>query len=213
MLQMFLLYTSLLLFQLLVEIYCQVSPYTSARFLHTATLIDNKLYILGGYNGTNLTNGFLTNDFFYLDVSIQFNTQSLSWKDLSSINIVPEHYLATSVKGGANNNTLFLYGGLSNTTMALVYTFDPRTNLWSIPNITGNIPDRKFDLTGIIDYNGRMYLWGGIDMVTGNYTNGMLILDTINLSLSNGNINGAPIPSGGYSATLLPDNRIIYMGK
>ncbi len=78
---------------------------------HTTTFINGKLYILGGGN----------EEFFYLDASVSFNTQELLWNDLSSINIVPLHNGAASVKSGANNNTLFLYGGYSIKTMALVY--------------------------------------------------------------------------------------------
>jgi hypothetical protein len=33
-----------------------------------------------------------------LDVSVSFNTQELSWQDLSNINMVPLHSSATSVK-------------------------------------------------------------------------------------------------------------------
>src|SRR5688572_10413898 len=104
MLQKTLTYTILwLVFQLFVEINCQMTPLKRSH--HTATFIDNKLYILGG---NPVAAG---KDFFYLDVSVAFNTQKLSWKDLSSINTVPSHYGAASVKGGANNRTLFLFGG------------------------------------------------------------------------------------------------------
>ncbi|RIA80998.1 hypothetical protein C1645_837718 [Glomus cerebriforme] len=45
--------------------------------------------------------------------------------NLSSIDILPPHECATSVIGGANNDTLFLYGGFTyDQTMALVYTYD-----------------------------------------------------------------------------------------
>src|SRR6266498_855653 len=108
MLQKNLVYITLWLL-LLVEINCQMTPFKpKMRILHTATLIDNKLYILGGSSKTV----DVGKDFFYLDVSVPFNAQNLSWNDLSSINIVP-HLDAASVKGGANNNTLFLYGGFS----------------------------------------------------------------------------------------------------
>ena len=56
--------------------------------------------------------------------------------DLTNINLVPPHRRAGSAKGGANNNTLILYGGHPvNREMALVYTFDTQSNSWSIPNI------------------------------------------------------------------------------
>ena len=89
MLQKFLVHTTLwILFQLLIEINCQMTPFKpGVRNGHTATLLDNKLYILGGRDDAMIP--ISTNDFFYLDVSVQFNTQSLSWNNLSTI--VPAH--------------------------------------------------------------------------------------------------------------------------
>ena len=179
------------------------------RDLHTATLIGNKLYILGGYNATK--------EFIYLDFSVKFNTKNLLWHNLTSINSVPPHHNAASVKGGANNNTLFLYGGFSNdasdASMALVYTFDPQSNTWSTPTIASSINiNRKEALLGIIDYNGKMYLWGG-NSNNGNDLNYMFILDTIYLSWRNASLVGAPNARYDYGATLLPNQSIIYMGK
>ncbi|RGB39872.1 hypothetical protein C1646_754004 [Rhizophagus diaphanus] len=172
---------------------------------HTATFIDNKLYILG-YEDSDGKN------FFYIDFSVSFNTQNLIVKDLSNINIVPENTLATSVKGGANNNTLFLYGGFnfSLTSVPLVYTFDAQTNLWNIPKIIGDHTSslRKYHLTGIVDNKGKMYLWGGYGL-TFTYNSDMLILDTVNLVWDTGSF--APIKCFRYTAILLPDNKIIYM--
>jgi hypothetical protein len=155
-------------------------------------------------------------EFFYLDVSVPFNTQELSWQDLSNINMPPPHLTATSVKGGANNNTLFLYGGSTDDqNMALVYTFDSQSIVWNIPNI-GNIAEidtiRKWALRGIINYNGRFYLWSGFAVNKGN-PNEMLILDTLNLNWERGSLVNAPNPRSNYGATLLPNNKIIYLGK
>jgi hypothetical protein len=136
------------LVQVLVKVNCQMAPFKpSVYFGHTATLIDNKLYILGGRD----LNRNQVKEFFYLDVSVPFNTQELSWKDLSNVNMVSLHNFAASVKGGANNDTLFLYGGLTDQTMALVYTFDLHSIVWSIPKITGINTVRKYGLTGIIN--------------------------------------------------------------
>src|SRR4051812_39933660 len=100
-----------ILIQVLVEVNCQMIPFKPSEFSrHTATYIDNKLYILGGLN-TIPENPL--KQFFYLDVSMPFDTQKLSWQDLTNINVVPEHYSATSAKGGANNDTLFLFGGVT----------------------------------------------------------------------------------------------------
>jgi N-acetylneuraminic acid mutarotase len=184
----------------------------STDSFHSATLIDNKLYILGGLD----LNSKMLNEFFYLDVSVPFNTQELSWQDLSNINMVPIHHSAASVKGGPNNDTLFLCGGgttaQTRQTMASVYTFDSQSIVWSIPKIAEVNTIRKWGLTGVIDYNGKVYLWGG-KIANEVFSNDMLILDTINPSWNKGSIVNAPIPRAYYGATLLPNNRIIYIGK
>src|SRR5581483_12103550 len=95
---------SWILFQLFVGVNCQIIP--KQRQWHTATLVDNKLYILGGYNAVDTS---VDVDFFYLDVSAPFNTKGLQWNDLTNINIVPGHHGAASVAGGANNRTIFIY--------------------------------------------------------------------------------------------------------
>uniref|UniRef100_U9U583 Galactose oxidase n=1 Tax=Rhizophagus irregularis (strain DAOM 181602 / DAOM 197198 / MUCL 43194) TaxID=747089 RepID=U9U583_RHIID len=170
-----------ILLQVLVEVNCQMTPFKpSVVWCHTATLIDNKLYILGGLD-LNLTN----------------------------INLVPAHFDATSVKGGTNNDTLFLYGGATLVqTMALVYTFDSQNIAWSIPKIAG-INTRKSRLSGIINRDGKIYLYSG--RTANDIANEMLILDTINLDLRKGSLINAPTRRSHYGATLLPDNRIIYI--
>ena len=199
------------LFQFLTEISCQKTPFKpKLRTSQTTTLVDNKLYVLGGQDPLS---GDLIGQFFYLDVSIPFDTKALSWKDLSSINTVPPHAGAASVKGGADNNTLFLYGGMSNNVMALVNSFDSRNEKWSVPKIPEVDIIRKQNLIGVIDDNGKMYLWSGKTVDEEVDTNDLLILDTINLSWSKGSMVGAPIPRIDYGAVLLSDKSIIYMGK
>jgi hypothetical protein len=200
------------LLQVIVKVNCQMTPFKpSVYYGHTATLIDNKLYILGGRD----LNRNQVKEFFYLDVSVPFNTQELFWKDLSNINMIPPHSGAASVKGGENNDTLFLYGGHSaDQTMALVYTFNSHSIVWSIPKIAGINPTRKARLTGIINNDGKMYLWSGDSK--GNediFVDDMLILDTKNLGWSKGSLVNAPIPRRNYGAALFSKNKIIYIGK
>ncbi|CAB4442654.1 unnamed protein product [Rhizophagus irregularis] len=175
---------------------------------HTATYINDKLYILGG------THLYTDGNFFYHDFSVKFNTKNLAWQDLSNIKSVPPiHYGAASARGGETNNTLFLYGGIEyDPKMALVYTFDSQNEIWSVPEI--KVPDisvnvtRKNFLTGIVDYNGKMYLWGGRLVENNN----LFILDTIKLRWKNGSLINAPISRFSYGATLLSNQNIIYMG-
>ncbi|PKY58208.1 hypothetical protein RhiirA4_511849 [Rhizophagus irregularis] len=134
-----------------------MTPYNSKRRGHTATFIDNKLYILGGSE-----NGDAGKAFFYIDFSVPFNTQNLIVKDLSNINTVPEHTFATSVKGGANNNTLFLYGGFGPTSMDLVYIYDTIADNWKIRTTSGTIPSGRTGFTAVLGLDGqRVIIYGG----------------------------------------------------
>ena len=116
----------------------------------------------------------------------------------------------TSIKGGENNNTLFLFGGLpwnQNETMNLLYTFDT----WSMPQTAGGLVNEKYGATGIVDYNGKMYIFDGHTVK--NEPIDMLILDTMNLNWGKGSLVNAPTPRSFYGATLLPNQHIIYLGK
>ncbi|CAB4414099.1 unnamed protein product [Rhizophagus irregularis] len=184
-------------------------PIVSSR--NTATLIDNKLYILGGYDDSGTIP--VGKEFFYLDLSVPFNTQNLLWHDLSNINIIQSIVAATSVNGGINNNTLIMYGGRNLTkieNLALVYMFDTQSNSWS-KIVEDSYVSRKRSLSAVVDYDRKMYLFGGW-LINNEYTNDMFILDTINLSWRIGSSLNAPVPMINYGATLLPNKNIIYIG-
>jgi hypothetical protein len=175
------------------------------RAKHTATLLNNKLYILGGSSIANDTG----KDFFYIDFSNPFNTQNLLLKDLSNINIVPPHFNAGSARGGVYNDTLFIYGGVNITAFAKmesVYTFNPQSNSWSIPIV----PDDNFVIydapMGIIDLIGKIYIWDGMGDI-------ILVFHTKSSYWERKSSIGAPNFGLESAATLLPDNKIIYIGK
>ncbi|GBB95191.1 hypothetical protein RclHR1_24940002 [Rhizophagus clarus] len=190
--------TLLFIFQLLIEINCQYVQ--KQREGHTATFIDNKLYILGGLSPNNVGK-----DFFYFDFSVPFNTQNLLLRDLSNINTVPSHFGAGSARGGVNNDTLFLCGEVGNTaTATIVYKFNVQSNSWNTPITTGIKPTLYDASIGTIDHNGKMYFWEGIGSI-------IAILDTKNLIWEERSSIGAPNIGLKSAATLLPDNKIIYM--
>src|SRR5438045_3634319 len=186
-----------ILLQFFVEVKSQKTIFNpDLRQRHTATFINNKLYILGGAIPPSFTKS-PKETFLYLDFSVPFNTNELKWFDLSNINIVPPHTLAASIKGGANNNTLFLFGGesLDGNMMALVYTFDTQSNSWRIPaEAIGLLQTGKHGVTLAIDYNGLIYMFGGATSIVsgGIYKNDMLILDSINLSWKKASSFNAP---------------------
>ncbi|RGB39869.1 hypothetical protein C1646_801766 [Rhizophagus diaphanus] len=187
------------------------------RLGHNAEVLDdNKLYMFGGYYMTSNLKYLVGKEFFYIDFSTPFNTKELTWEDLSEYYTLPLHAFSAAVKSNGNNNTLFVYGGIiESTAETLVYKYDTLSNTWSTPTITGINNIRKGGLTGIIDNSGKMYLWSGMKIINEkdtNYVNDMLILDTINLSWGQGSSLGAPTARGNYGAVLLPNNNIIYMG-
>ncbi|PKY24356.1 galactose oxidase, partial [Rhizophagus irregularis] len=185
------------------------------RHLHAATVIDNKLYILSGMDDTigGIVGG---TQFFYLNVSALFNTQMpLNWRDLTSKNIVPPQIGVTAVKGGADNNTLILYGGRNLTNIeskALVYAYDTQGNSWNIPTISGENHIKRRSLTAVVDYQGKVYLFGGKLLGFDSFVNDMITLDTINFRWGKGSSTNAPSSRVNYGATLLPNQNIIYIG-
>ncbi|RIA89141.1 hypothetical protein C1645_213461 [Glomus cerebriforme] len=198
------------LFQLFAEVNSQLALIKpKKRYRHTTTLVGKRLYVLGGI-GDDPNTG---KQFFYLDVSIPFNAKELLWQDSTSTNIVPSHDDAASVTGGANNNTLILYSGSLDATKPLIYTLDAQNNLWSNPKLNVINIERKVQLTGVADYNGKMYLFGGmLSNVDNVMLNDMLIFDTVNLNWGKGSVVNAPTQRRNYGATLLPNGKIIYIG-
>src|SRR5436190_1274542 len=95
-----------ILFQFFVEVKSQNTIFfPDLRRRHTATSINDKLYIIGGVIPPGITKS-PKETFLYLDFSVPFNTNELKWNDLSDTfnNIIPPHRSAASIKGGADNN-------------------------------------------------------------------------------------------------------------
>ena len=215
----YIIYTAFcILLLLLVEVKPQQTiSRPDLREAHTATLINDKLYILGGVIPPYLNKAPPKETFLYLDCSVPFNTNELKWMDLTNSGVIPPHYFSAAVKGGASNNTLFLYGGesIGGEPMSLVYTFNTLSNTWSVPIIAGTSPSGKAGITPIVDYSGLTYLYSGAINVIYNgstNTNDMFILDTINLNWKRASSINAPSSRISYGAVLLPDKNILYMG-
>src|SRR5437016_5795629 len=147
--------TFCILLQLLVEVKSQTTIFKpDLREAHTATLINNKLYILGGAIPPFENKAPPKQTFLYLDCSTSFITNELEWIDLSNTNnVVPPHYFAEADKGGSSNDTLFLYGGesLGGEPMSLVNTFNTLNNTWSVPILAGAPSGNVVDIKPIVD--------------------------------------------------------------
>ncbi|CAI2191165.1 9876_t:CDS:2, partial [Funneliformis geosporum] len=175
----------------------RVETLNLGRFGHSTVLVDNKLYFFGGSLGP------CTNDVFYLDLSQQFNAENPPWTDLTS-----NSGIGFKIMRNQNNEDSFI---------SLVYEFNLKSGQWIIPVIKGNVPARRREFQAVADDLGSIYVFGGgADKSIGsNITqifNDMAILNTVNLTWSYGPIVNAPTPRVDYTATLLSDGVIVYIG-
>ncbi|RIB14363.1 hypothetical protein C2G38_1661045 [Gigaspora rosea] len=202
---------------LLIFLNATLAYFPGERSGHTAFLVANKLYFLGGKNKF----GKRTNDFFYLDVSNSFLTSNLSFHDLSYLSItLPPHQRGTASLCG--NTSIYFFGGerdLSNNQDSLIFSFDSVSQQWSLPKINGNEPNIRKQLSSTCDSKGQMYLYAGLsDSNMGlplKIYNDINILDTVNLiwTTSDKSVSDfTPEFNNGFSATMLKDGIIVYIG-
>jgi hypothetical protein len=220
----------LLLLQILTIVKSQLlSP--SVRSLHSAILVDKKLYIFSGFNDfvPNATVESTYNQkpddrFFYLDLSKPFDTSSLPWTPIPDNKIkLPLSFFSpiisgglTASFGGVNNDTIYFINNEKDKNLPPVLTFNTKDNSWHSQfqqTILGDRPIGRNQMKPITDYNGKIYLLTGFTFTTvqGVTRNqgGMIVFDTVNLSCI---VKDAIISRLEYSATLLPNGIIVYMG-
>ncbi|GBB96382.1 hypothetical protein RclHR1_02740013 [Rhizophagus clarus] len=208
-----------------MKVNAQLSP--SLRKLHAAVLIEKKLYIFGGFNEINLTPEIEANynknpddRFFYLDVSIPFNTSNLPWRQipdnarnlpLGSLSSITTGGVAVSI-GGVNNDKIFFFNNeIDNSTKSIspVHSYNSPNNVWNTQNLSGVRPIGRNQMKVVTDYTGKIYLLG-FTFQDITHPNGLFVCDTINLNCE---IRDASFFSRlSYGATLLPNGIIVYMG-
>ncbi|CAG8565484.1 12487_t:CDS:2, partial [Cetraspora pellucida] len=160
-----------------------------------------------------------TNEFSYLDLSVPFDTATgqLPWTDLTNISSsVPAHYEGLAVLGDANAYKLVLYSGFVGSSLAggpLIYIFDTKKQLWSVPFITGTVPSRRKTATAVIDNSGLVVVWiVQQEVLYSLFSNELDILDTVGLSWSMGTTTNSPSGRDTHSATLLSNGIIVFIG-
>ncbi|RGB26649.1 hypothetical protein C1646_674627 [Rhizophagus diaphanus] len=188
------------------------------RAFHTATLVEKKIYFLGGFTELSI----YTNDFFTLDVSKSFNqSEGCPFEDLNhlSASVVPEHNRATTSVGGISKDTFFLFGGdmgsQSKYASEVLQSFNTSKQVWQYVTInSGEEPLRRTSMNAVTDNNGKVYLYGGVkELVPIQYFNTMDTFDTVNKIWFSIDYDITLTPRDGYTATYIPDSGvIIYIG-
>ncbi|CAG8615609.1 6933_t:CDS:2 [Gigaspora margarita] len=169
----------------------------------TANLVNNRIYFNGGWNGS------FSSDFFYLDVSAPFITNSIAsmpWTDLSSI---PNLTNRTAYAACINGTNIFYIGGsfIKETDLSFTSAFDVTTQKWSTPVTSGDLTSIERHFIHCVSSKNGIYVYGGWDDALS-----MIRLDVSNLIWSTFSGIMAPLVPVGYSATLLNDTSILYIG-
>ena len=112
-----------------------------------AAVVNNKIYVAGGYNGTCLST---------LEV---YDLTSNSWTVLAPLPSVRCGAAVASV-----NNQVYAIGGNDGTTQASTcFVYNPTSNIWSA--CTSMTFARTYASAGVV--NGKIYVVGGIDYSSG----------------------------------------------
>ncbi|CAG8682901.1 2865_t:CDS:2, partial [Cetraspora pellucida] len=174
------------------------------RAEQAAILIDNKVYFNGGWNG------IFASDFFYLDISKPFTTDNIVWIDLSSIEGRINRTASTACIGANKNQIIYFSGGAVAVGENFTSIFDITTQKWSTPKTSRNFNaiERKF--VQCITSGNSIYIYGGFDD----------LFSIVKLDTSDSNFVWsiyyagmiAPLGLMGYSATLINNASILYIG-
>ncbi|RHZ53216.1 hypothetical protein Glove_444g20 [Diversispora epigaea] len=193
-----------------------------ARIHHNSVIINNQLLIFAGWKNQSSSN-IVTDKLIYLDLLKPFEITNLSWTLIPDGNLPIYTWFSTAIVG-LNNSTIFQIGGYIVNKDTLNYDFsnqvhkyDYNASKWTIPSITGDsIPPRQ-QIKGVIDNSGIIYIFGGVNttnLVTsiGTMNNDMNTFDTSSMAWKTLNLSNLPLPCNGYSASLLPNGIIVYIG-
>ncbi len=184
------------------------------RFGHSSIIVDNKLYFFG-----DLGEKF-SQEVFYVDLSKPFNAVAPSWIDISDSSTIPFFSVWTSIALINNDNdpNIYLIGGMIDPTSfedvpSLTYVFNSKSGHWNSPITKGIQPKRRNNMKAIVDDTGKIYIFGGYSNTESEiFYDDMLILNTNDLTWSYGPIINVPSKRAFYSATLLTNGKIAYIG-
>ncbi|KAF0549489.1 galactose oxidase [Gigaspora margarita] len=201
-------------------IICQNVP--SPRSQQTSSLVGTRFYFFGG------SSKIPTNEVWYIDLSNSFNISTPPWH---SDVVMPVGYgLGTSCLSPIDNSSVFLVGGrtsiiTSATTfyyayISSVYKFNSKTSQWTTPtinNFNSSFTSRN-EIQAVIDNNGKIFIFGGNDYFDStttpifNYYNDINTLDITTMTWSTQTQPQSVFSFYGYTATLLPNGLIVYIG-
>ncbi|GES99995.1 hypothetical protein GLOIN_2v1537221 [Rhizophagus clarus] len=163
------------------------------RVGHTANLVGDKIYFVGGSNFSIISPS--TSDIFYYGGN-QLTCNNLAGVDKSG---------HAAEVGGPNQDLIFIMGGVRQ--QSPVYQLDTKTNKINIPPILETYSVNRAFMSSV-NYEGKFYLFCGIDPVLSLLSNTLNIIDTVNLTLGTVDMINTPLPRYKHTSTLV--DRIMY---
>ncbi|KAF0557814.1 galactose oxidase [Gigaspora margarita] len=202
---------------------------------HMATLVNNKIYFMGGSRPIpknspewNQTHQYILSDeVFYLDLSSQFNIDSPPFTNLSDISRMPFGSEKGSTVLGDSGQRIYLNGGVQqnmatlnyNASDSILWIYTIKSRQWSTtgPGTHGTLLPRRRSTATIINSKNVIYIFGGrVDLDTGSSVliiyDDFFTFDTNSLEWKNLSLPNHPSKRSHCTATLMPDGRIIYIG-
>ncbi|RGB38777.1 hypothetical protein C1646_755276 [Rhizophagus diaphanus] len=196
------------------------------RYAQSSVLVDKRIYFFGGESIHSPKPSSTLDQILYLDVSKPFNTVSPPFEEIINVPIPFGSSFATAFFS-PQRNVIYLFGGImvdANTKnpsteiyKPVLHSYNLETREWTIPTTNGIEPTRRREINGVINKEtGKFYVFGGTEPITGqnNYIiyNDMIVFDTISLTWSKGSTLNVPLPRVDYTATLLSNGIIVFIG-
>eukprot|EP01100_Stratorugosa_tubuloviscum_P005924 TRINITY_DN2593_c0_g1_i1.p1 TRINITY_DN2593_c0_g1~~TRINITY_DN2593_c0_g1_i1.p1 ORF type:complete len:312 (-),score=149.84 TRINITY_DN2593_c0_g1_i1:147-1082(-) len=171
---------------------------------HTATLVANQIFIIGGAYSTYAENEEVVdifNDMVVMDIETRFFHKPIQ---TGKIPVPHKAHTATAV----GDKVFVIAGGDGPNYYDHVYMLDTKTMNWAMPQVSGQIPSARRAHTATAVGN-KIYVFGGGDGASA--LNDCYIFDTETMHWSVLPTTGKPEPRGYHTASLV-GNKIVVIG-
>ncbi|CAB4489296.1 unnamed protein product [Rhizophagus irregularis] len=194
------------------------------RYAQSSVLVDKRIYFFGGESYHSPKNSSTLDQILYLDVSKPFNTVNPPFEEIINVPIPFGSSFATAFLS-PQKNVIYLFGGTMVDTNTknpsqefykqVLHSYNLETREWTIPTTNDEVA-RKERINGVINKEtGKFYVFSGLERTPDQilfYTSIMIVFDTISLTWSTGSTINAPSPRLSYTATLLSNGIIVFIG-
>ncbi|RHZ90016.1 hypothetical protein Glove_9g301 [Diversispora epigaea] len=196
------------------------------RIGHNGVVIHERLLIFGGWkNSSNLTKTYTSSEIFYLNLTNQFDIVNQQWDLVLEGNLPLYEYFSTALVSTLDDDIIYLIGGyMINITTGnfdysnLIYTYNYSSTTWTSIKVNNAIT--REEISGVIDDKGIIYIYGGNNVTNSSFIeyqgklyNDMQIFNVSSTIWTKLNIfHNLPLPCSAYTANLLTNGIIVYLG-